>query len=71
MKIFKSGELIKASDINLNFSKCLKTDLSNHPVLPCNKGGTGRTDCSIAYADVAGVAKGLQLEEGSTAVRFN
>jgi len=38
MKIFKIGELIKASDINANFSKCIKTDLSNHPVLPCNKG---------------------------------
>ena len=53
MKIFKSGELIKASDINLNFAKCIKTDLSNCPVIPCNKGGTGRTDCSIAYADKA------------------
>ena len=77
MKVFKSGELIKASDINSNFSKCLKTDLSNHPVLPCNKGGTGRTDCSIAYADKAGIAslaevatiaKGLQLEEGSESI---
>jgi len=38
MKIFKIGELIKASDINANFSKCIKTDLSNHPVLPSNKG---------------------------------
>jgi len=56
MKVFKSGELIKASDINSNFSKCIKTDLSNHPVLPCNKGGTGRTDCTIAYADKAGSA---------------
>ena len=53
MKIFKSGELIKASDINSNFAKCIKTDLSNCPVIPCNKGGTGRTDCSIAYADKA------------------
>ena len=78
MKIFKSGELIKASDINSNFSKCLKTDLSNHPVLPCSKGGTGRTDCSIAYADKAGIAeiaeiatiaKGLQLEQGSESIR--
>ena len=57
MKIFKSGELIKASDINSNFSKCIKTDLSNCPVIPCNKGGTGRTDCSIAYADKAGIAE--------------
>jgi len=65
MKIFKSGELIKASDINSNFAKAIKTDLSNCPVIPCNKGGTGRTDCSIAYADKAGIAeiaKGLQLE---------
>ena len=77
MKIFKSGELIKASDVNANFNKCLKTDLSNHPVLPCNKGGTGRTDCSIAYADKAGIAeiatiaKGLQLEQGSESIRFS
>jgi len=56
MKIFKSGELIKASDINVNFAKAIKTDLSNCPVIPCNKGGTGRTDCSIAYADKAGFA---------------
>ena len=70
MKVFKSGELIKASDINSNFAKAIKTDLSNCPIIPCNKGGTGRTDCSISYADVAGVAKGLQLEEGSTSIRF-
>jgi len=57
MKIFKSGELIKASDINANFAKAIKTDLSNCPVIPCNKGGTGRTDCSIAYADKAGLAE--------------
>ena len=57
MKIFKSGELIKASDINSNFAKCIKTDLSNCPVIPCIKGGTGRTDCSIAYADIADLAK--------------
>jgi len=72
MKIFKSGELIKASDINANFAKAIKTDLSNCPVIPCNKGGTGRTDCTIAYADKAGiaeVAKGLQLEEGSSSIR--
>ena len=56
MKVFKIGELIKASDINSNFSKCIKIDLSNCPVIPCNKGGTGRTDCSIAYADKAGSA---------------
>ena len=56
MKIFKSGELIKASDINSNFAKAIKTDLSNCPIIPCNKGGTGRTDCSIAYADKAGFA---------------
>jgi len=56
MKVFKSGELIKASDINSNFSKCIKTDLSNCPVIPCNKGGTGRTDCTISYADKAGFA---------------
>jgi len=71
MKIFKSGELIKASDINSNFAKAIKTDLSNCPVIPCNKGGTGRTDCSIAYADKAGIAeiaevatiaKGLDLD---------
>ena len=80
MKIFKSGELIKASDINSNFSKCVKTDLSNCPVIPCSKGGTGRTDCAIAYADKAGIAtlaevatiaKGLQLEQGSTSIRIN
>ena len=75
MKVFKSGELIKASDINSNFSKAIKTDLSNCPVIPCNKGGTGRTNCSIAYADKAGIAevatiaKGLQLEEGSESIR--
>ena len=57
MKIFKIGELIKASDINSNFSKCIKTDLSNCPVIPCNKGGTGRADCTIAYADKAGIAE--------------
>ena len=77
MKIFKSGELIKASDINSNFAKAIKTDLSNCPVIPCNKGGTGRTDCSIAYADKAGIAeiaevatiaKGLELEEGSSSI---
>ena len=72
MKIFKSGELIKASDINANFAKAIKIDLSNCPIIPCNKGGTGRTDCTIAYADKAGiaeVAKGLQLEEGSSSIR--
>ena len=72
MKIFKSGELIKASDINANFAKAIKTDLSNCPIIPCNKGGTGRTDCTISYADKAGiaeVAKGLQLEEGSSSIR--
>ena len=74
MKIFKIGELIKASDINSNFSKCLKTDLSNHPVLPCSKGGTGRTDCSIAYADKAGIAEVAEVSKtaeklvGSTSV---
>ena len=66
MKIFKSGELIKASDINSNFSKCLKTDLSNHPVLPCNKGGTGRTDCTIAYADKADIANSAKLADIAT-----
>ena len=77
MKIFRTGELIKAVDINANFSKCIKTDLSNFPIIPCNKGGTGRTDCTISYADKAGlaevatIARGLQLEEGSTSIRFN
>ena len=63
MKVFKSGELIKASDINSNFSKCIKTDLSNCPIIPCNKGGTGRTDCSIAYADKAGSATSAKSAE--------
>jgi len=57
MKIFKSGEVIRAVDINANFSKAIKTDLSNCPLIPCNKGGTGRTDCTIAYADKAGIAE--------------
>ena len=57
MKVFKSGELIKASDINSNFAKAIKTDLSNCPIIPCSKGGTGRTDCTISYADKAGIAE--------------
>ena len=49
MKIFKTGDIIKASDINSNFAKCIKTDLSNCPIIPVDKGGTGKTD----YTDMS------------------
>ena len=38
MKIFKVGDIIKVADLNQNFAKAIKTDLSNCPVIPCDKG---------------------------------
>jgi len=63
MKIFKSGELIKASEINDNFSKCLKTDLSN--------GYYGGSYCTNPNGLVCGILQKNSKITMSTAMRTN
>lgn len=67
MKVFKTGDIVKAKDLNDNFNEKVNTNLSNLPAIPVNKGGTGRTNGTVSYADRAGTAEvAKKLESDGT-----